>query len=114
MSKDFVIKFLPLTAAVSPPFIPSTLDSLRKEYQSAPSSESAIVDHSSSSNNSSPNNNNTNNAIIDPIAAAFTQEKDRALSDISDLSMTDSFFVNGPDALPLTHELHTRADSSTA
>lgn len=77
--------FLPLTSAVSPPFIPSSLDTLRKEYQAKPSTENAVSD-----------------TLADPIAESFRQEKDRALSDVSDLGLS------------YAEPLHTRANSSTS
>lgn len=80
--------FLALTSPVSPPFVPSTLDTLRKTYQSQPSSEEVVVGDSA-----------------DPISAALMQERNRALSDVSDLGLSGE---------PTLQELHTRADSTTS
>lgn len=84
------LNFLPLTSAISPPFIPSTLDDLRKEFQHKSLTENAVSDE------------------VDPIAQAFRQEKDRALSDVSVLGLA----VEREEALPL--ELRTRANSQTS
>lgn len=79
------INFLPLTAPVSPPFVPSSIDILRKEYMSQAT--------------------NSENAIFDPIAAAFTNEKQRTLSNVSALGLTEE---------PVPETLHTRANSTTS
>lgn len=73
------IQFLPLTSNISAPFIPKSIRSLREEYAN---SKSAIID----------------SLIDENDAQALRMNKERALSDASDIVLAEP--------------LHARADSS--